>query len=69
MIQPYFAELSAEFENIRFLYADIDRHAKDFRDISKVPTFRLYHHGQLAAEMSGADVENLVGALSQLSSQ
>lgn len=69
VIQPIFRELSAEFDNIKFLYVDIDRLNKDFRDISKVPTFRLFHAGIALGEMAGADIENLLGALGELAAQ
>eukprot|EP01127_Copromyxa_protea_P001524 TRINITY_DN114_c0_g1_i1.p1 TRINITY_DN114_c0_g1~~TRINITY_DN114_c0_g1_i1.p1 ORF type:complete len:145 (+),score=32.53 TRINITY_DN114_c0_g1_i1:37-471(+) len=69
IVQPYFLELSAEFSNIKFLYADIDRMNKDFKDITKVPTFRMFYKGQFINEISGADIENIMAALSELSSQ
>lgn len=54
---------------MKFIYVDIDRLAKDFRDISKVPTFRLYHGGLSVGEISGADIDTLIAALSELSAQ
>ncbi|XP_031482827.1 thioredoxin-like 3-3 [Nymphaea colorata] len=58
-ILPSFCQLSNEFPNISFVYADIDECPETTQNIRYTPTFRFFRDGERVDEMYGAGEERL----------
>ncbi|CAN6461384.1 unnamed protein product [Victoria cruziana] len=58
-ILPTFCQLSNEFPNISFVYADIDECPETTQNIRYTPTFRFFRDGERVDEMYGAGEERL----------
>lgn len=58
-ILPAFYELSNEFKNLAFVYADIDECPETTLTIRYTPTFHFYRGGERVDEMLGGGEERL----------
>lgn len=58
-ILPAFCELSAKFQKLSFVYADIDECPETTQHIRYTPTFHFYRDGERVDEMFGTGEERL----------
>ncbi|CAK9140715.1 unnamed protein product [Ilex paraguariensis] len=58
-ILPTFCQLSNKFQQLSFIYADIDECPESTQQIRYTPTFHFYRDGERVDEMFGAGEERL----------
>lgn len=59
MIKPKFKKLSAEYEDISFLYVDAEKlpGTREFADVSNLPTFAAFVDGKLLKQAQGNKID------------
>lgn len=60
-ISPHYARAAEQYPNFKFAKVDVG-YLEDTRDVSTIPTFRVYRGGEVVEELLGADL----GALDSL---
>eukprot|EP00239_Pterosperma_sp_CCMP1384_P005132 CAMPEP_0197850310 /NCGR_PEP_ID=MMETSP1438-20131217/14984_1 /TAXON_ID=1461541 /ORGANISM="Pterosperma sp., Strain CCMP1384" /LENGTH=153 /DNA_ID=CAMNT_0043463417 /DNA_START=119 /DNA_END=580 /DNA_ORIENTATION=+ len=72
-VAPHFDELSKEFQDVKFLKADIDNEELGItlrlHSVQAVPTFSFVKDEQLVSQLKGANVEGLKKAIAALTKQ